>query len=76
MIITSAQWFPRFTNRFEILLRRKMHCAQNDPQNLSYREVSLKDVAYPKTWNIPDERHHKHGSNTNVLCDGQWENLC
>ena len=36
MIITSAQWFPRFINRFEISLCRKMYCTQNDPQNLSY----------------------------------------
>ena len=28
----SDQWFLRFTNGFEILLRRKTHCAQKDPQ--------------------------------------------
>ena len=30
------QWFLRFTNGFEILLRRKTHCAQKDPESLSY----------------------------------------
>ena len=32
----SDQWFSRFTNRFEILLRRKTPCAQKDTQSLSY----------------------------------------
>ena len=32
----SDQWFSGFTNRLEISLPRKTHCAQKDPQNLSY----------------------------------------
>ena len=36
----------------------------------------FKGVAYPKTWNIPDERHRKHGSDTIALCDGRWKNEC
>ena len=41
------------------------------------REVPFKGVAYLKTWNIPDERHGKHGSNIlPFLCDGRWKNVC
>ena len=71
----SGQWFLRFTIHFEISLRRKMHCAQKDPQSLSYsiREVPFKGIAYPKTLNIPDERHRKHGSDIIALCDGRWK---
>ena len=35
-IKATDQWFSRFTNRFEILLRRKTHFAQKDPQSLNY----------------------------------------
>ena len=35
-IKATDQWFSKFTNCFEILLRRKTHFAQKDPQSLNY----------------------------------------
>ena len=72
------QWFLRFTNSFDISLRRKKNalCTKRSTSfELFNRKASFKRVAYRKTWNIPDERPHKHGGDTTVLCDGRCESV-
>ena len=64
MILEIYQPFRNFT------LQKNALCTKRSTKfELFNREVPFKGVAYSKTWNIPDERHRKHGSDTIAFCD-------
>ena len=65
----SDQWcfeiyqpFRNFTSQKNALCTKR-----STKFDLFNREVLFDGVAYQKMWNIPDERHRKHGSNTTAF---------